>query len=49
MNQRHRGFALEVLQDQLVAAGFSHTVINPLPSEPNVNGPALFLATATKL
>ena len=48
LGQRHFGFDPETIKDVLNRSGSAVTRVNPLPSEPNVKGPALFLATAIK-
>ena len=46
MGQTTLGLDPPQLRRELADAGFADVVINPLPPEPNVKGPALFLATA---
>ena len=46
MGQRHAGFDPENLESMMRSAGLSPITTNPLPPEPGVKGPALFLATA---
>ncbi len=48
MEQSCRGFALDELNRMLGTAGFSDVECRPLDAEPNVKGPALFLATGTR-
>ena len=48
LGQQRLGFAPADLEQLLRAAGFDAPIIRPLPPEPNVKGPALFLAVATK-
>ena len=48
MGQRHAGFDPGELERMMAAAGFSSIAHNPLPPEPGVKGPALFLTTARK-
>ena len=47
MRQRHAGFDPQDLERMMLAAGLSPIANNPLPPEPGVKGPALFLATAS--
>ena len=47
MGQRHKGFDPHDLETMMKAAALSPIAINPLPPEPGVKGPALFLATAS--
>ena len=35
------------MEQMMVDAGLSNVVCRPLPTEPNVKGPALFIATGT--
>lgn len=42
------GFAEEALRRQLGAAGFGPARVTPLPVEPDLQGPALFVATAQR-
>src|SRR5687767_7927741 len=46
MGQRHAGFDPKELDRLMAAAGLSPIANHPLPPEPGVKGPALFLATA---
>jgi ArsR family transcriptional regulator len=46
MGQRHAGFDPKDLETMMAAAGLSPITNNPLPPEPGVKGPALFLCTA---
>lgn len=48
MGQQRLGFERSEFEHLMAAAGFEKPAIRPLPSEPNVKGPALFLATATR-
>lgn len=48
MGQHHRGFEPSQVQNDLKEAGFGSVNCRPLPPEPQVKGPALFLATANK-
>jgi ubiquinone/menaquinone biosynthesis C-methylase UbiE/DNA-binding transcriptional ArsR family regulator len=48
LEQQHPGFEPADLQKMLKDAGFTKTTTHPLPPEPNVKGPALFLAVASK-
>jgi ArsR family transcriptional regulator len=48
MGQQRLGFERAELEQLMSNAGFDSLTIRPLPSEPNVKGPALFLATAGK-
>lgn len=48
LGQQRLGFAAPDLEPLLRAAGLASPSIRPLPAEPNVKGPALFLATADK-
>jgi len=41
-----QGFSSEQMIEWLSAAGFAHTRYTPLPVDPNVKGPALFVARA---
>ena len=43
------GFADDQLRRLLVSAGFDRIRITPLPAHPDAKGPALFVATATRL
>lgn len=47
MEQQHAGFELAAMEQMMVEAGLSKVVCRPLPTEPNVKGPALFIATGT--
>jgi ArsR family transcriptional regulator len=47
MGQSHPGFDPTALEQMMRAVGFGTTGSRPLPPEPGVKGPALFLATAT--
>jgi ubiquinone/menaquinone biosynthesis C-methylase UbiE len=49
MGQQSSGFDAKLLTTQLAAAGFQSIQITPLPPEPDAKGPALFVATATKV
>lgn len=49
LGQRHLGFDLGAMKDVLNQSGGTAIHVNPLPAEPNVKGPALFLATAKKI
>lgn len=49
MGQRHAGFDPHDLERMMQATGLSPIANHPLPPEPGVKGPALFLATARKL
>jgi ArsR family transcriptional regulator len=46
MGQRHAGFDPNALETMMAAAGLSPITNHPLPPEPGVKGPALFLSTA---
>jgi len=46
--QQHMGFAPPQLQAMIESAGFVGSKITPLPPEPNVKGPAIFLAVASR-
>jgi ArsR family transcriptional regulator len=46
MGQRHPGFDPGDLERMILSVGLSPITTNPLPPEPGVKGPALFLATA---
>jgi len=48
MGQTVNGFAPEHLQEMLKSAGFASVQVTPLPPAPNVKGPGLFLAAASK-
>jgi ArsR family transcriptional regulator len=48
MNQTRRGLEPAELEQLVLEAGFSTATYRPLPPEPNVKGPALFLVCATK-
>lgn len=48
MGQLHSGFEPTTLHQSFLSAGFSMAAVRPLPPEPGVKGPALFLATATR-
>jgi ubiquinone/menaquinone biosynthesis C-methylase UbiE/DNA-binding MarR family transcriptional regulator len=48
MGQRHPGFDPRDLERMMAAAGLTPITSNPLPPEPGVKGPALFLATASR-
>lgn len=48
LGQASLGFELEDFRMTLESAGFSHVLVQPLPPESNVKGPALFLAVAGK-
>jgi ArsR family transcriptional regulator len=48
MGQQRLGFAPADLELLFRGAGFESSDIRPLPPEPNVKGPALFLATGTR-
>ena len=43
-----QGFSPEQMTDWLSAAGFEEVRYTPLPVEPDANGPALFVASATR-
>ena len=43
-----QGFSAEQMTEWLSAAGFDRTRYVPLPIEPDANGPALFVASATR-
>ena len=48
MEQQHAGFDLALMEKMMVDAGLSNVACRPLPPEPNVKGPALFLAVGKK-
>jgi len=48
MGQQHSGFDLLQFKTELAKAGFANVNASPLPPEPNVKGPAMFLATAIR-
>lgn len=48
MEQTCLGFSADELHSLMKSAGFASTTIRPLDPEPNVKGPALFLAVSTK-
>jgi ArsR family transcriptional regulator len=48
LGQRAMGFAPEELSQMLAACGFANPAVRALAPEPDVKGPALFLATATR-
>ena len=48
MGQQHSGFELLQFKADLAEAGFANVNASPLPPEPNVKGPAMFLATALR-
>jgi ubiquinone/menaquinone biosynthesis C-methylase UbiE/DNA-binding transcriptional ArsR family regulator len=48
MNQHWPGFDLELIRRWLADAGFDVAACRSLPPEPNVKGPALFLASGVK-
>jgi ArsR family transcriptional regulator len=48
MGQQRLGFERSEFEHLMAAAGFETPAVRALPPEPNVKGPALFLATATK-
>lgn len=49
MEQQHAGFEPAEMEKMMAEAGLSNVVVRPLPPEPNVKGPALFIATGKKL
>jgi len=49
MGQVHSGFTIDTMTDYFEQAGFSGAHCRPLPPSPDATGPALLLATATKL
>jgi ArsR family transcriptional regulator len=49
LGQRNMGFSAETLTDLFAACGFADQKIRPLPPQPEAKGPAVFLATATKV
>jgi ubiquinone/menaquinone biosynthesis C-methylase UbiE/DNA-binding MarR family transcriptional regulator len=49
MEQQHAGFEPAEMEKMMAEAGLSNVVCRPLPPEPNVKGPALFIATGKKL
>jgi ArsR family transcriptional regulator len=49
MEQRCMGFADKQLTHMLIDAGLSDTICRPLPPEKDAKGPALLLASATRL
>lgn len=49
LGQATLGFEPEALKQILTTAGLSDATVRPLPPEENVRGPALFLATGTRL
>ena len=49
MGQVHAGIHEGDLAAKLAAAGFGRMTYEPRPAEPDVEGPALFVATATKV
>jgi len=48
MGQVSLGFSTEEVSETLTSRGFASAAIRQLPPEPNVKGPALFLATARR-
>ncbi len=48
MNQHWPGFDQELIRRWLTEANLEPTTCRPLPPEPNVKGPALFLASGAK-
>ena len=46
MGQRHMGFDPDTLARMMAAAGLAPSVNYPLPPEPGVKGPALFMVAA---
>ena len=48
MEQQHAGFEPAAMNKMMADAGLSKIACRPLPPEPNVKGPALFLATGRK-
>jgi hypothetical protein len=48
MGQRSRGLELKFVERTMYEAGFGDVISKPLPLEPNVKGPALFLLAGTK-
>ena len=48
MGQQRLGFDRADLEHLMTSAGFASTGVRPLPPEPNVKGPALFVAVGTK-
>jgi SAM-dependent methyltransferase len=48
MGQQRLGFIRADVEQLMSAAGFAATTVRPLPPEPNVKGPALFVAVGTK-
>jgi ArsR family transcriptional regulator len=48
MDQRWPGFAPAAIESMLQDAGYVSIVLRPLPTEPKVKGPGLFLATALR-
>ena len=47
MEQQHAGFEPAAMEQMMSDAGLSKVVCRPLQTEPNVKGPALFIATGT--
>jgi len=43
------GFSEKTMTKHLEAAGFEKPIITPLPTEDDVKGPSLFVATAKKI
>ena len=48
LGQKHPGFDPADLNRMFKAAGLTNASVRPLPPDPNVKGPALFIAHATK-
>jgi ArsR family transcriptional regulator len=48
MGQRAAGFDVTDVATMLYKSGFKDVATRPLPPEPNVKGPALFLAAASR-
>jgi hypothetical protein len=48
LGQKYSGFDPNELNRMLKAAGLAEASIRPLPPDPNVKGPALFIAHAIK-
>jgi ArsR family transcriptional regulator len=48
LGQKHPGFDPIDLKKMFANAGVSNVTVRPLPPDPNVKGPALFVATAQK-
>jgi ArsR family transcriptional regulator len=48
MGQRAMGFTPDEMKELMAACGLADATVRALPPQPNVKGPALFLATTSK-